>query len=228
MTLQKIIKREKAVLLRKKGLNIRDIAEKLDVSKSSVSNWCRDIALTQKQIQQLEKKRKDGQHRGSMIAAERKRALRKKRVKETRALGATDIGRLSKRDLYMLGLGLYWGEGYKSDNGELGFTNSDSGLISVYIQWLNQIYGVTKKELIFRVGINAIHKERESEVLAYWTQILSVPLGQFTKTSFIKSKTKKKYGNMHTHYGTLRVKVRRGTNLQRRILGSIEHLGTLF
>ena len=41
--------------LRKKGLSIKNIAQKLSVSPGSVSIWCSDIVLTKDQIKKAEK-----------------------------------------------------------------------------------------------------------------------------------------------------------------------------
>ena len=63
------------------------------------------------------------------------------------------IGTLSNRDILMIGLGLYWGEGYKYENGELGFTNSNPQMIRFYFKWL-ELWKVEKSSLIFRLTIN--------------------------------------------------------------------------
>jgi len=47
----------KAIELRKKGESIGEISDTIGVSKSIVSLWCRDIALTKQQIDNLHKKR---------------------------------------------------------------------------------------------------------------------------------------------------------------------------
>jgi hypothetical protein len=138
--------------------------------------------------------------------------------------GRSDVGQISQRDLFMLGLALYWGEGYKQGSQELGFTNSNAEIIRLYIHWLRQIYGVEKARLILRVSINVSHKHRVQEVTQFWSRIAGVPLSQFTKPSLIQSKSKKVYTNHHEHFGTLRVKVRNGTSLRRQILASIDAL----
>ncbi|OGK15202.1 hypothetical protein A2690_00290 [Candidatus Roizmanbacteria bacterium RIFCSPHIGHO2_01_FULL_39_12b] len=45
--------------LRKNGNSIKEIALKLHVSSGSVSIWCRDIELTQEQIDNLQRRMKD-------------------------------------------------------------------------------------------------------------------------------------------------------------------------
>jgi hypothetical protein len=59
---------------------------------------------------------------GSLKAAEFKRQQRMANTLISKHEGARDVGALSRRDVLILGLGLYWGEGYKYGNSELGFT----------------------------------------------------------------------------------------------------------
>ena len=71
--------KEKALakILRKEGLSIRSIAEKLHVSKSSASRWCRDLELTQAQKDKLMREAIKAGNKGRMIGA-----LMNKRRKE--------------------------------------------------------------------------------------------------------------------------------------------------
>lgn len=136
------------------------------------------------------------------------------------------VGKLSNRDRYIAGLALYWSEGYKHKGEETGFTNSDPKMIVFFIRWVADFYSIGKERLILRVSINKIHRRRIKDVERYWSKVTNVPLTQFTKTSLIKSSLKKKYANHSVHFGTLRVKVRRGTDLRRKILGSIKQIKT--
>ncbi|KKW45886.1 MAG: hypothetical protein UY98_C0035G0004 [Candidatus Kaiserbacteria bacterium GW2011_GWA2_58_9] len=207
--------------MRRRGKSIRHISSTLHASKSTVSYWCRNISLSSKQIQKLVLNKLEGAAVGRLRAAERKRSARLAAIQAEGELGAQAVGSLSQRDLFILGAGLYWGEGYKNGNEECGLTNSDPAIIRAFIQWLKEIHSVRMVDLILRVSINATHKHRDREIKRYWSLITTIPLAQFTKTSFIKISSRKIYKNSHIHFGTLRVKVRRGTALRRRILGSI-------
>lgn len=220
----KIFLKEKARVLRHNGESIGQIAIKLNVSKSSVSYWCRDISLSKTQINKIYNNAKEVSVRSLLIFSEKKRKERIKSTKLFSQLGEKDVGILSKRDLLIVGLGLYWGEGYKSGNEEMAFTNSDPGMIKLLIRWLKEIYKIDKSSLICRISINQIHKSRENKLIEYWTNITGIPKHQFTKTSFIKAKIKKIYKNNNDYYGVLRVKVRNAVNLRRRVLGSISRL----
>ena len=220
----KLFKKEQALQWRKHGKSISDIASELSVSKSTVSVWCRDISLSEKAIINIAKEGNKKATIALMRYSEEKRRQRQLAEIDSAKKGAIRLSSLSERDIYCIGLGLYWGEGYKTGNQEFGFTNSDPRMLLFYMRWLAVVFGIEKKNLILRVSINQTHKHRAKEVVAYWSRLLSIPLSQFTKTSLIKSASKKFYKNEQVHMGTLRVKVRKGTSLRREILGAISHI----
>lgn len=223
--MSKVFKKQKARTLRKNGASIRNIALKLGVSKGSISTWCRDISLSVAQIKLLSAKQRTASIRALLKAANKKRVDKIILVKRLLRDGARDVGYVDKRDRYIAGLALYWGEGYKKGNDEFGFTNSDPQIIKFIVQWLKEIYDIPKQSLILRVSVNKTHELRVDKIVEHWSGIVGVNKNQFTKTSLVKTKTKKTYENFENHFGTLRIKVRRSTNLRRRILGSLFALG---
>ena len=222
------IYKERAMALRKQGQSIGAIASVLGISKSTVSGWCKDISLTKKQVDKIFNKAKEKSIRALIKYQELARARRQSKIAELTAEGGKDAGDLSARDLYILGLGLYWAEGYKKGNDELGFTNMDPFIIKTLIHWLKNNYRVENQRFVLRVSINAQHKQRNDRIIKYWSSQTEIPVSQFTKTSFVKTKTIKQYSNHDNHFGTLRVKVRRATDLRRKIIGSIKALSEKF
>ncbi|MEK7133044.1 MAG: hypothetical protein AAB830_03265 [Patescibacteria group bacterium] len=214
--------REKARALRQGGESVGKIATTLHASKSTVSYWCRDISLSDKQIQNLVRRQNEGGSVGRLRAAERKRSIRIEAVQTESRHGAQAVGIMSQRDLFILGIALYWGEGYKSGNEECGLTNSNPNIIRAFILWLKRAYSIPASDLILRVSINNLHHHRIDVVEKYWSKVTGIPHSQFTKTSLIRTSPRKIYSDPEQHYGTLRVKVRRATALRRRILGSID------
>lgn len=223
----KTILKEKVQALRKQGLSIKEISEKTGAVKSSVSYWCKDIILTTKQIERLQLKQKTSGLKTITQYTEKLRRDRIIRIKNLTVLGKNDIQQIDDNILLYIGLGLYWAEGYKKGNNEFGFTNSDPYIIKLICKWLMNIYKVSKDDFILRVSINKIHSYRIDAVLKYWSNLIGVPLTQFTKTSLINSFSKKIYSNHNDHHGTLRIKIRRGSNLKLRILGSIQKINEL-
>ena len=220
--MKKSKERIKAIALRKKGYSLSEISKTLSVSKSTASVWCRDIVLSKAAAKRISERGNEKGIAALRVFSEKIKRERLKNISDSSKKGALKLGNLSDRDIYCIGLGLYWGEGYKRGSQELGFTNSDPNMIIFFIKWLNLVYGVKKPDLILRVSINEVHGDRIKIVEKFWSEKTNVPLGQFTKSSLIKSISKKSYKNSHTHMGTLRVKVRKGTSLRREILGSIQ------
>lgn len=216
--------RERARKMRSRGEGIGAIAQQLRASKSTVSYWCRDIPLSREQQQALAKRQRIAGAVGRLHAAEKKRAIRIAAIEHMGQLGAKDVGHLTARDVRMIGLGLYWGEGFKSGNDECGVTNSDPEIILTFIRWIRDAYGVSSSDLILRVSVNVSHRTRIHDIERYWSHKIGVPRSQFTKPSLIKTASRKVYSDTEKHLGTLRVKIRRGTALRRRILGSIDKI----
>jgi len=218
--------KNRAKFLRKKGGSIHDIARKLGLRPTTVSYWCKDIKLSSFIVRMISNEGKKKARAAMLVYTEKQRAGRLQRQAMERKTGKKLLGRLSQRDIMMAGLGLYWGEGYKGNNGELGFTNSNPDVIRFYLSWLT-ISGVSKKDLIFRLTINYVFRSQVKSLKLFWLKKLGVKENQFTKTTIIKTILKKAdISRKNTYKGTLRVKVRRGNALKNKILGALEHIST--
>lgn len=223
----KFKEKNKAIQLRHQGKSIGEIASIVKASKSAVSLWCRDIALTKKQIDGLHKKMMSGSYRGRMIYLEKVRKERQEETNQLKLEGSGEVGGMSKRDLFIGGIALYWAEGTKSLNAEeTSFSNSNPKMILWMLKWFREVCGVSQDLFRIQIRINKIHKNRIKEVEGYWSQITKLPLGQFTKTVLIKSQAQKVYSN-NDHYGTVRIRVNKGTQIRRKIMGFIDGLSTV-
>lgn len=212
-----------ALKLRIKGNSIGEIARKLKVSKGSASVWCRDIKLKKEQLKKLEASQLKGSYKGRLKGAETQKQKRLKEIELLRQEGIKEVSKLSEREFFVAGIALYWGEGLKT-GGITGLVNSDPKVILFMIEWFKKYCKVSNCDFICRVGINVSHKKRVKEVEKYWSAVTQIPLSQFTKTGLYKSVSKKIYENHNEHFGTLRIKVKKGSKLQRKILGWIEGL----
>jgi hypothetical protein len=91
-------------------------------------------------------------------------------------------------------------------------------------KWLVDILKISKKDIFLQVSINAIHKYRIEKVLNFWADLLDLPKSCFGKTFFVDSVRKKVYENHDSHYGVLRLGVRKSTFLKYKILYLIDIL----
>lgn len=219
----KTASRLQAESLRHQGMSIKEIAQKVGVSQSTASRWCADIALSSSQREALDEKRREAGAKALAPWIRRNKELKQSDIKIQSQLGRQDIGRMTKRDSLMLGLGLYWGEGYKRGSQEWGFTNSDSKIIRAALAWLRECYDIPTKRIIARLTINERYKNQTERLTKMWARETGIPFSQFGRPTFISGYNGSKLIES-TYRGTLRIKVRRGTSLRRRVLASIAEI----
>jgi predicted transcriptional regulator len=207
----KSIERMRAREMRREGVSIKVIAKNVGVSKSSVSVWCRDVELTIEQQNKLIEDDRKGGAIGRAVAAKCKIQERLDRVEKYWEAGRKLVGEMSERDLFVIGIALYWAEGCKKGR-KFSFSNSDPKMIRLWIWWLEKCLKISHEDIVCCVGINQIHKYRIEDVEQFWSGVTGVPISSFTKASLKKVNSAKVYENPENHFGTLNVIVRKGTN----------------
>ena len=177
------IERQKALIMRKKGMSYSQIKEKLKVSKSTLSIWLQNFPLSEKHIREL---RSD-----SPIRIEKYRnTMRKKkeaRLKEVYKKVSKDIGGFSKRELFLAGLFLYWGEGTKASNSSTVLTNTNPAMLKFFIKWL-ELFNIKRKNLKIKLHLYSDMDIKKS--IAFWSKELRIPVSQFKKPYIKKTKLK--------------------------------------
>jgi hypothetical protein len=127
----------------------------------------------------LERVRK-GSVVGRMMAWEWHREEKRCRFKSFHKVGYEEVKVRNNNDLFLLGLAIYWSEGSKNDRRVL-LTNSDPYMIGLYIKWLKECFGIQSHQITCRVTINELHSDRKEEIEKYWSDVVDLPLTQFTK-----------------------------------------------
>jgi len=213
----------KARKSRRKGESVIQIAQKLGISKSTVSLWVRDIILSVDQLQKLKNNSLKGAELGRAHGAFIQKARRLQTIEKFKKEGIEELKKLKDKEFFVAGLALYWGEGSKKSR-NVRLCNSDPELVNFMIKWLINTFDINSQEMALTVGINESHRLREEKVKEYWAQVTGLPLSQFRKTSFKKVKAEKIYENFYGHYGTLTVDVLKPARFYYKILGLIEGL----
>ncbi len=175
--------------LRTRGLSLRAISAEVKCSKSTVSRWIRDIALTEDQIDRL----KSNQDRARAKAANHPNSPKRKWeifrsqiIKEA----SREIPRGCTREtLKYIGTVLYWAEGYNASRNAFTFSNSDPAMIKIMMKFLLNVCGVPGRKLRGRVNIHP-HLDIE-KAKRYWSKISGIPLPQFHKPLLSVSKASK-------------------------------------
>jgi len=176
---------EKALALRKQGMSYSQIKKILGVSKSTLSDWLRDYPLSEQRIREL----RDWNEQRIERCRETKRKKKEKRLNEFYQKQKRVIFPLSKRELYLAGLFLYWGEGSKSQPTNLSISNSDPSIINFFIYWLSKSLSVPKKKM--RVYLQLYSDMDIEKEIKFWSEALKIPLRQFSRPYVKKSSSER-------------------------------------
>ena len=203
----------KAIQLRKRGLSYNEIKKKLNVSKGTLSFWLKSVPLTEEQKKRLYTNKILVLARGPRSQKER----RQREINEIIEKAGKEIQLPLTLEAYRLfGAALYWAEGSKTES--LKITNSDPCLILFMVKWFEKIFNIPPQEL--RVWLNVYPQQNEIEIKQFWSQLTGIPLENFGK-SFVKPLSKN-YKKNNLYYGTISVKIPRGTNIRHQIFGWIK------
>ena len=212
--------KQKALKLRNAGYSYSMIGKKLNIAKSTLSNWLTNIPFKpNKEVLQRVGKAK-------LKSALHKQKIKFENITRMKSEAAKEIGKLSLRDIFMLGIGLYWGEGSKSHE-EVRVVNADPTIIKLSIRWLKEFAGVRREHL--RVSVHGYPDHDIYKLVKFWSKELNIPNNQFIKTQIDTRLNKSILKRRKLPYGTAHVYVRGGgtllwgvKNLHRKIMGWIE------
>lgn len=155
-------KKELVQNLRSRGLSYKEITQRTPfvISKSTISDWCKDIELTSEQKNRLDKLFKDGNYRGRLAGSKTTQVRRANEVANIRELAKSEISSLTNNEFKLCGLMLYWAEGNKKR--KVGVCNSDPELIRLMMSWFREICGVPNDR--FKVYLNIHSGQNEAQI----------------------------------------------------------------
>ncbi|MFA6427222.1 MAG: hypothetical protein WCW16_02110 [Candidatus Magasanikbacteria bacterium] len=215
-----------AIQLRKRGRSYTEISRATSVPKSTLSFWLSDIVLSHSAQEKIQKKGRQKSVRALIRRNKDQTTHAKQKAQQIREYFAKQIGKISQRDLFMMGIALYWGEGYKKGaEGSLwkcvDFTNSDPDMIRMMMRFFREICHVKEKD--FRIQL-AVHSQKQrKKALEYWQKIIGVPATQFIATSIVRSSASRGKQKRYLTNGTVHVRVYR-VDLFHTIIGFIDGL----
>ena len=180
----KVVERNHARSLRKAGKSINEIIAETGYSKGSVSVWVRDIVLTKKQKERL------SENGRSMESVERRRLSRmtnqENKTKIIMDVAKKDFSAISLRDLKIIGVMLYLGEGGKTKRGMVRLANSDPAITQMCMRFFREVCSVPEEK--FYGHIHTFDNADIEKTEAYWSRITRIPRKQFYKTYVKQSK----------------------------------------
>lgn len=177
--------------LRRRGYSIPEISERCLVARSTVLRHVQDVHLTPVAKERLLERR-----RSSSRAAATRSLLDESAAKKF-------MPGITKRELKLLVISLYWAEGAKKD---FSFCNTDPRMVRVFVNGLRYGFGVKDEDV--KISIRIYEDLDVSTCLSFWSGITGIDLGTETKIDVLRGKK-----NGKLRYGMCRLRIKNGGRL---------------
>jgi transposase-like protein len=207
--------RERAAQLRRQGVGRAEIARRLGIGFSTVCRWFRDDGLAAP----------PGASRLEAWRVANRRTIDERWAHQQAEQDAhrDAVGPLTERELFLVGVALYWAEGAKSKpwrrHHRLVLCNSDVGVVRTWLAWIESL-GVARSRLRCRV---LIHESADVEAAErFWREVVG-PEPVFITPGLKRHKPVTNRRNTGEDYrGCLVITVTDGAGLYRRVAGTWE------
>ena len=221
--------KEKALKYRLQGKSYNEINQLLGVPKSTLSDWFNGLVLSSSAQARINERVRAGSLKGLIKKNKLQTRTAIQQAASQRLYAQKEIGLLSKRDLLISGVALYWAEGYKRPimkNGKartyhpVSLTNSDPELIKIFLNFLRSVCEVKQEKII--ACLRLFEHQNEKKLIDFWNEVTKIPANNFRKSYYGISKSslgKRPFNTLP--YGTLQISVY-DTKLYHRIMGWIE------
>jgi len=200
---------QEAIRLRMLGKSYNEIAKDLDVGKSMLSYWLKDLQLPLEAKKILELK--SNYSKEKFVAYNHKRhEIVEKDNKEIKDLNSKKIKAIDNYNLLLLGATLYWGEGQKRHAGKrpypcVSFSNSDPDMIRFFLRFLREILKVPEEKI--RPSIHFYPSTDKESAINFWSEITQISNNKLLTTIAISRASQGKRPKNLLPYGTLQVRV---------------------
>ena len=218
--IKKTEEKRNAIALRKQGKTYSEILRAIPVAKSTLGIWLKDAKLSKAENQKFTEAKRLASLRGGQ--AKKKQRIEKQQDIFSKA--KLDIGALSDKELFLMGVIMYWAEGAKEKEhhpgSQLQFSNMDSKMIQIFLIWLFRVCKIHKNMIVFNIFLHQTHKAKVEEVRQFWSKITGFPIESFSAVYWKKNKLKTNRKNVHEKYhGVLKIKVKKSSDLVRKLSG---------
>jgi len=180
-----LIKKEEAINLRSKGESIRDIERTINIPRSTLSGWLRNVELSKAQKKHLHKKWLDALAKARLKANRINRDRHNKKIDNIKqeAKDFTSDITINKKIGELIFATFYLAEGTKTD-GAFVIANSNPKILAAFLNLFRYLYSPEKSK--FRCCLHLRKDQHENIFKKYWSSILDIPRSQFLKTQFDK------------------------------------------
>jgi len=168
-------------------LSMKEVADRMDTTIEAVIYFMRRNNLKRRTFQETNKIRFE---------------------KTPLSFEKADISTEYLKELEIIGMMLYWGEGFKSEKCKVvDLANSDPKMILIFLNFLRKIFQVDETRL--RVYLYCHSNQQSSDLINFWSNLTRIPSKQFCKPyirqDYDINKREMKYGLVHIRYSDKRL-----------------------
>ncbi len=189
--------------LRVTGHSISEISKECGISPATASRYMRGITIKKQHLKRWLERRN-----ASKIMSERN-------WDRAREAANSLVSKLTRKELSLIGVSLYWAEGAKRD---FMFSNTDSRMVRVFVTILKDIFQVSNDDL--KISLRIYEDLNKKACLTFWSQITGINLTT-RKTSVDVLKGSKR-GKLK--YGMCRIRVRKSSLLLKKFSAIIDKI----
>ena len=185
----------------------------LPVGKGTLAGWCKEIRLTEEQIDAIRARRPPGVRTGIPVDTQRKRRAEIGAIRKTASLEAKQMIRDS---FWIAGVVMYWAEGTKAKP-RLELTNSDERALRLFIAWTRRYH---RPDAEFVLSLHLHEGNDDKLARSHWASILGVMDPRFYPTFVKPSGTGHRKNNLK--HGVCRVSMTKSTDAFHRTMAWID------
>jgi hypothetical protein len=184
-----INKKKIELMYTRQGKSVNDIAKIYGCSISKINYWFKKFKIKKRNISEAIYKKHNGMKDPFIYVAPKT---------------VDDIF------LFGLGLGLYWGEGTKSNKNSVRLGNTDPCIIRSFIRFLKKVYNIDSKKL--KYGLQVFNDVNPATALSFWMKELNADKTQFQKVivSSVRGpgsyKIKSRFGVLTIYFHNMKLK----------------------
>jgi predicted transcriptional regulator len=200
-------KLEQALQFRTRGFTLEEIAKICEVSKSTVSKWLKNNAISAEITKQ--NKRRAGQENAKRLKLMSKTRTRERtlRYKEIELSASTEFKHYKKNPLFIAGVMIYASLGDMTDVRVIRLTTARLLTHKTFVSFAVEYLGVPKNKIKLWLLLYPDHNEETC--MRKWHKATTLPYAQFHKNQVIKGSPKHKtlhHGVGNTVIGNTAVK----------------------
>lgn len=215
--------RASAIRLRQQGNTYAAITERFHIPKSTLSGWLRTARVSAAVQRRLVTRAQRIWARNITRYNQQRAQTALYAAQQLQQTAARTIGRLTLRELRLVGTALYWAEGKKNQRWLLNFSNADPRLVRLMMRFFREVCDVSESR--FRARVHIHPHTTAKKAVTYWSQVTGIPPQQFWRTqTAVSRRSRFKRPPMTLPFGTLHISIS-GQHLTNTVNGWILGLG---